>query len=364
MRIWIDVRKFSDFGIGTYVQNILHALDTAKEYDVVMFASAADEQKIRQSHRGTVVVNNSPKYSVSELFTLAAQANGCGVDLFHEPHYTLPFGVKGRKVVTIFDLIHLQFPRYFSVVQRTYAYAMIRHACSAADAVLVGSEFTKGELLRRFPVPEKKIHVTPLGVSRTFGAGVDQLKMVDFWEARGIHQPVILYVGSLKPHKNLPVLFDAMVGVRKEMDARIVLVGERLDQYPQLLAHARRRGIEDAVVSVGRLKEEELVMAYQSAGIVVLPSLCEGFGFPIVEGNASRTPVIGARAGSIPEVMGDAGLLFDPSDPEDLARAILRTLKDVTLRQALIEKGVRNVERFSWDQCAKQTFAIYASLTP
>jgi len=362
MRIGIDVRKYRDFGIGTYIQNLLHALDSQTDHDVVMFVSPSDEQKIRQSHRGTVVLNSSAKYSLSELFTLSAQANDHQVDLFHSPHYTLPYGLRSKRVVTINDIIHLRFPEYYSVVQRTYAYAMMRHACAAADAVLVCSEFTKSELVHRIPVSEKKVHVTHYGVSWKFGRKLSPAGKAGFWETRGIREPVVLYVGSLKPHKNIPVLFDAMVRVRKEIEARIVLVGEKLDDHPHLMAYARERGIDGCIVSVGRLREEELVAAYQSAGVVVLPSLYEGFGFPILEANASRTPVIGANAGSIPEVMGEGGLLFDPSDPEGFAAAILDVLKDGSLRKSLIERGQRNVERFSWEYCAKRTLAIYESV--
>jgi glycosyltransferase involved in cell wall biosynthesis len=362
MRIGIDVRKYYDFGIGTYIQNLLHALDRRTEHDVVMFAAPSDERMIRQNHRGTVVVNSSSKYSLNELFTLSTQANAHHVDLFHAPHYTLPIGVQGKRIVTINDIIHLRFPADYSFVQRTYAYALMRHACAAAEAVLVCSEFTKGELLRRIPVSEKKVHVTYYGVSPKFGSDVDPIEMHRFWDARRVRQPVVLYVGSLKPHKNLPVLFDALIGVRKEVDARIVIVGERLENSPRLLAYARAREIDSYIISLGRVKAEELVMAYQSAGVVVLPSLYEGFGFPILEANASHTPVIGARAGSIPEVMGEGGLLFDPMDAHELATSILKVLNDASVRKTLIERGRRNVERFSWESCAEETLAIYEAV--
>jgi alpha-1,3-rhamnosyl/mannosyltransferase len=363
MNVAIDARKYRDFGIGTYIRNLAACFDLDEEDRFTYFVAPEDQDHISRTHRGTTIVNRSGKYSFAELWTLSLRANREGVSLFHAPHYTLPFALSMRCVVTIHDVIHLRFPEYFSPVQRAYARFMIGHACRAADAVIVDSEFAGRELVRCSSCPAEKIHVIPLGVSGSFAPAQDGVPANEFRKKYRVDRDFLLYVGSLKPHKNVPALLEAFAGVTSRPDVEIVFVGERLDDRGPLRALCERTGIWNRVRSLGWLPEADLIGAYHAAIAVVLPSLYEGFGFPVLEAMACGTPVIGSNAASIPEVMGDTGILFNPSVEKEIADAISAVLVDSTLRSTLREEGLRRAKLFSWSLCAERTLHLYRSLT-
>ena len=362
MNIGFDARKYFDFGIGTYIRNLAACFDTEEQDCFTYFARPDDAGLIGRTHRGKTIVNRSGKYSLGELISVSFQANRAGISLFHAPHYTLPFGLSMRRVVTIHDVIHLRFPAYFSPVQRAYARLMIGHACRGADAVIVDSEFGRKELLRCIPCPPEKIHVIPLGVSGDFAPADDNASAGGFRRKHNVGTKFLLYVGSLKPHKNVPALIRALAGLTDRMDVQLVCVGERVEEDAALRALTGSTGIRDRVRSLGWLPEPDLIAAYRAATAVVLPSLYEGFGFPVLEAMACGTPVIGSNAASIPEVMGDAGILFDPSAQGELSAAIQLVLADSSLRDSLRDKGLRRAKLFTWKRCAEETLNLYRSI--
>ena len=362
MNVGIDARKYFDFGIGTYIRNLAAFFGGQEQDRFTYFANPGDAGLIGRTHRGKTIVNRSGKYSLGELFSLSFQANRAGISLFHAPHYTLPFGLSMRRVVTIHDVIHLRFPAYFSPVQRAYARVMIGHACRAADAVIVDSEFAGKELLRCIPCPQEKIRVIPLGVSEDFAPPRDNASADAFRRKYNVGTLFLLYVGSLKPHKNVSALIRSIAGLRDRTDVQFVCVGERVEEEAALHSLCVSAGIGERVRSLGWLPEADLIAAYGAATALVMPSLYEGFGFPVLEAMACGTPVIGSNAASIPEVMGDAGILVDPSVEGELASAIQSVLADPRLRHSLREKGLRRAKLFTWKRCAEETLNVYRSL--
>jgi glycosyltransferase involved in cell wall biosynthesis len=364
MRIGIDVRKYSDLGIGTYIRTLLAEYDKTPKHDLVLFASEEEAGQIRSKHRGEVVVERAGKYSARELVALSAQARAHRCDLFHAPHYTLPFFLPCPSVVTIHDLIHLKFPESFSLMKRAYARTVIGHACSASDAIIVDAEFTRQDIIQTFRVKPEKIHVVHLGVRREFTEALAGTASRPGSLSLPEGTPYVLYVGSLKPHKNVPVLLKAFAGLTDLAQLRLVLSGEPLDEDAGLRSLARELGIRERIVDAGRVSTEGLVWLYRNASVVVLPSHYEGFGLPILEAMACGTPFIGARSASIPEVAGEGGLLFDPNDPFELARLIRAVVTDPSLREAQRAYGLANAKRFSREAQAAQTMQIYESIVP
>jgi glycosyltransferase involved in cell wall biosynthesis len=169
----------------------------------------------------------------------------------------------------------------------------------------------------------------------------------------------VLYSGALKPHKNVKLLLQAFARVAKSNDMSLVLSGEPLNQRPDLVELARALGISDRLVSVGRVSEPEVVTLNQHAAIAVLPSLYEGFGLSALEAMASGTPVVAARATSIPEVVGEAGVLFDPRDVDDLTGALGHVLADSSFQKELRMKGLARASQFTWKSCAEKTLEVY-----
>jgi glycosyltransferase involved in cell wall biosynthesis len=362
MNVGIDARKYFDFGIGTYIRNLASYFDTQEQDAFTYFAAPEDAGHIRRTHRGETIVNRSAKYSAGELVSVSLQANKAGISVYHAPHYTLPYGLSMRSVVTIHDVIHLRFPEYFSPLQRAYARVMISHACRAADAVIVDSEFSGKELVRYVTCPAGKIHVIPLGVSGNFSPGDGSARPEEFTRKYRLGKKFLLCVGSLKPHKNVSCLLRAFAGLGTEENLQVVFIGERLSEYAALTSLCATCGIGERVLSLGWLPEDDLISAYRAASVVVLPSLYEGFGFPVLEAMACGTPVIAANAASIPEVIGDAGILFDPSSDRELTGAIRLVLSDQSLRDSLREKGMQRAKLFTWNRCAERTLNVYRSL--
>jgi glycosyltransferase involved in cell wall biosynthesis len=360
MHIGIDVRKYRDFGIGTYIQNLLEQYHGFDEQGITLFASAEDAEAISSLYKMDTAINRSPKYSLSELYTLSRQSAQTGLDLLHCPHYTLPLGLRCKSVVTIHDLIHLRFPEYFSLPQLAYAKMMISHACSSADQIIVDSAFTRADIEREFPKAVGKIEAIHLGVSERFGIKLSCDEREAFRQRYGLKKPYILYVGSSKQHKNIGVMLRAFKKFSATIDMDLVSAGELLSLNRESAAYFADPAVRGRVHELGKIDDNTLVAAYQCATMVVLPSLYEGFGFSIVEAMKAGVPAIGARSASIPEVIGDAGLMFDPRSSDELAGLFERVAVDDGLRQSLIERGNEHVRQFTWERCARRTLAAYA----
>ncbi len=359
MRIGIDIRKYTDFGIGTYIQNLTTILQTHSELECVFFAQDELKSLLKDKLKGKIVVDNSSKYSLQELFSVSKKANTQHLDVFHSPHYTLPFNLRVPSVVTIHDIIHLRLKEYYSLPKRMYAHSIIKHACSASSAIIVDSEFGKSELLSIFEIEEKKIHVVPLGVNQEYYDDVTTEQKKIFRNKYNITKPYLLYTGSLKPHKNVPVLLMAFKILLAKHDLQLVFTGEKLNGDIQLQQFVNDNKMANTIKDLGRIDQSELRIAYRASATVVLPSLYEGFGFSMLEAMASGVPAIGARSTSITEVIGNAGLLFNPSDENELAEQIDRVLVDAVLRSDLIVKGIERAKQFTWESCSKKTLNVY-----
>ncbi len=359
MRIGIDIRKYFDYGIGTYIQNLVTIYQDKPNLNCVYFAQDDLISSISNSLHGEFISDNSSKYSLQELYSVSIKANSQHIDLFHAPHYTLPINLKMPSIVTVHDIIHLRLKEYFSFAKRSYAYMMIRHACSASSAIIVDSEYGKKELLEVLPLKEGKIHVVPLGVNQLYFGKVMEEEKETFRKKYAITKPYLLYTGSLKPHKNIPTLLRAFKRLLNGHEIQLVFIGEMLNNYPQLTHYVHENNLRESVIDLGRIDQMELKVAYQSASAVVLPSFYEGFGFSMVEAMASGVPAIGARATSITEVVGDAGLLFDPLDETELVTQLDFVLSNKKLRSELIVKGIERAKQFAWKKCAEETLQIY-----
>jgi glycosyltransferase involved in cell wall biosynthesis len=362
--ITIDARKYFDYGIGTYIQNLIQGLskiDLNNSYTLLVSPEIAQSVSCPDGWRKSVVAHK--KYSVGEILLLGYKPRRQGVNVFHSPHYTLPIGLGRRSVVTIHDLIHLRFPEYFSIFQRAYAFVVMHHAVHDAGAIITNSEFTKRDLLKTFHVDAEKIHAIYHGIGSEFRKIEDAAEIEDFRKRHELNCPFILYVGSLKAHKNIPILLRAYKQLlASEKDIDLAFVGEHLSQSATLVGVAESLGITKRTKELGWICQGDLVRAYNAAEVVVLPSQYEGFGFPALEAMACGTPVVVSEAGSLREIVGDAAVSFKPSDPRSLEEAMLALLRNPSLCEDLVAKGRKNVSRFSWDQTARKTLRVYESL--
>jgi glycosyltransferase involved in cell wall biosynthesis len=362
--IAIDGRKYFDFGIGTYIQNLAAGISRSNSsHEFTLLVSPGDLGRIELPPGWQKRATRLRKYSWGEMALLGHEARKAGADLLHEPHYTLPLGLRGRSVVTIHDLIHVAFPQYFTIAQRTFAQAVLRHAVRDAGAVITGSYEAKKDIVSLFRVDERRVHVIYHGIQPSFKKLEDRTALQDFRHRFDLRRPFLLYVGSVKPHKNIPALlkaFKRLTSTHRDLD--LVCVGESLYRSRELSALVDELGLRTQVRDLKRLATADLIRAYNSAEAVVLPSLYEGFGFTAVEAMACGTPAVVSNSGSLPEIVGDAALVFDPSEPGALESALETVLSDRGLRESLAANGRRNIERFSWDTAAGETIKVYESV--
>ena len=364
MRIAIDARKLRDYGIGTYVRNLLRNLariDRTTEY--VLFTQPADvELGTELGENFRTVVERAGAYSVKEQLTIPMDLRREGIDLFHAPHYVLPPLIPCKAVVTIHDCIHLRFPQY---LPNSFAYAYARSslwvATHRASRVLTVSEASKRDILRYFRIPESKIDVIYNAIDERLGEPLSNEEIGRVRERYQLNDPFVLYAGNIKPHKNLERLIEAFQMLRRSglEHVKLLIIGDEISQYATLRRAVHRYKLHKHVRFFGFVPDKTLAALYRLASVFVFPSLYEGFGLPPLEAMASGTPVVTSNVSSLPEVVGDAALLIDPLDAADIAHAIRRVLMEPALAADLRQRGLARVTHFSWERSVARVREIY-----
>jgi len=366
----MDARKLTDTGIGRYSSNLIQELarlDDENEYFLLI--RTTDLQSVPALPSNFHIVPTwSKNYSIRELWELSSQAIRLRPDVLHSLHYVVPLIKRSTSIVTIHDTAHLRFPnQLLSLSARVYTRIMIRIAAATATAVITVSQASKQEIMRLLKVPAKKVTVVPEAPSPIFRIIAEEAGCRDVLERfRLVSTPFIVYIGMWKPHKNLVGLlraFKLVVSRNKEPGLKLVIVGRRDPRYSEVLAEIDRLQLGAQVILTGSISDEELVCILNAARLLVQPSFYEGFGLPVLEAMACGTPVVSSNAASLPEVVGDAGLLVDPHDVEGMAEAIEMVLTDSRLWHELRQRGLARAQMYSWQETAKQTLEIYRSLS-
>ena len=363
-RVAIDARKLRDFGIGTYIRNILvelHKLDTTTEYVVLARSRDLDVTRALAPNFRHVAEDAEP-YSIGEQFRIPWRLARERVDLVHEPHYVLPPATRCHSVVTIHDCIHLMFPQYLpNRLGYVYARSSMWTATRQADRILTVSEASKRDILRFFHVPQEKVQVVYNAIDERFLTPPDEATTDRVRQRYQLDHPFVLYVGNIKPHKNIERLIDAFGRARRDgpQGLKLVVIGDDISRYPSLRQMVHRHKLDKFVRFLGFQPQETLASFYRLAGVFVFPSLYEGFGLPPLEAMACGTPVVTSNVSSLPEVAGDAALLVDPYNVEAIAEAIRQALGDPALRAGMIARGLARARQFSWAESVGQIHTVY-----
>jgi glycosyltransferase involved in cell wall biosynthesis len=364
VRIAIDARKLRDYGIGTYVRNLLRHLsriDQTTEY--VLFCRGADCDAVEQLGENFRAVPESARpYSIREQLRIPLDLRREGIDLFHAPHYVLPPLIPCKSVVTIHDCIHLRFPQYLpNRLAYAYARSSLWIATHRSNRVLTVSEASKRDILRYFSIPENKIDVIYNAIDERYGEAPSPDEVLRVRERYQLNDPFVLYAGNIKPHKNLERLIEAFNTLRRSgLDTvKLVIIGDEISKYAALRRAVHKYKLHKHVRFFGFVPDKTLAVLYRLAGVFVFPSLYEGFGLPPLEAMASGTPVITSNVSSLPEVVGDAALLIDPYEPDAIADAMRRVLTEPALREDLRQRGLQRVKEFSWDRSVRRVHEIY-----
>ena len=372
--VGLDARLWDHPGIGRYIRELSRELLTEKSS--LQFSFLGDPGLIRaffadlhnrhsEPQRGEelndgarFIEARSPIYSLAEQFEICRKASCC--DLLHVPHFNIPVFYKKKLVVTIHDLIYFHERKASrSNFGKAYVSWLIKVIANKAQAVITVSEYTKNDLLNHFPALSRdRIFVTHEAPSSLFKKIEDRALLQAAKERYGLLKPFVIFVGTIKPHKNLPTLVKALQTVRDKygLDHELVIVGRKDERQKKLLGLLEKT---DFVRLLGTLDDQTLVAFYNAAEALVMPSFYEGFGLPAVEAMACGTPVIVSNRTSLPEVVGDAGALFDPDRVGALEELLYNILSNGELRNNMSSMGLEQARLFSWKKMADQTRNVY-----
>ncbi|MFA5643999.1 MAG: glycosyltransferase family 1 protein [Patescibacteria group bacterium] len=379
-RIGIDARFYGPTGkgLGRYIQEIVDnviKLDQSNDYVIFLVKENFDELIISDYPNVKKVLVNIRWYTWEEQIFFPFYIWREKLDLIHFPHFNIPFFVPTKFVITIHDLILTKFKTIRATTLHPFIYQLknlayriiIRKGLQSARKIITVSNFTKDDIIEQFKIKPEKIEVIYEGVAN-LAKGRDSLfvskldnreVLVDY----NINNKFLLYVGNAYPHKNLDFLLDCFLDIyKKDNSLRLVLVGREDYFYKNLkdLSNKIFSNFKDnPVIFAGYVPDEKLEIFYQKALVYVFPSLYEGFGLPPLEAMAKGCPVLSSNESSMPEILGESALYFDPRDKQDFLDKFNLIISDVDLRSKMIKMGKEHQKKYNWWECAFQTWKIY-----
>jgi len=363
LRVGFDGRAFASpaAGVRRYVTNLTTALLALDEDIEVVALGGPGAQAIPP---GIGCCDEPPHLPTNVgwmLLGLPQAAARARVDLIHAPAYTAPFWARVPVVLTIHDVSYERHPEWYPYHRDWMRRMFYRRSARTAAHIVTDSEFSAFEIAAAYGIENDRISVVPLGVSPQNFAPADNAGACEL--PTEVTAPFLLHVGDLHERRNLALIVEALFEARRHFGSAsalsLVLAGVDRGVGEGLCALAEEQGSRDAVVRLGSVDEPLLRTLYQCATALVYPSLYEGFGLPLLEAMASGTPVIASRAASIPEVVGDAGVLVNPDDVAAWAEAIVKVVNDEYLREQLQRRGLSRASTFTWEQTARLTVAVY-----
>lgn len=363
MRIGIDARilGYRQAGIGQYVLRLIEylgRLDRTNEYALLQSRRDGTEYIDQPNfHRYTLW---TPSHHRFEPWLLSAETLGLGLDLLHSPDFIPPFFRSYRSVITVHDLGFLLFP-YFVPEDAAHHYGKIDQAVKRTDHIIAVSHSTKNDIKKLLGAPEEKITVIHEAANEIYRPIEDEAALGRVCEKYGLTTPFILFVSTIEPRKNLPTLLRAFRHLLDDYhaDAMLAVAGAKGWLYENVFELVDELQLDGDVRFLGRVPLADLPLLYNAACVHVHPSYYEGFGLTPLEAMACGTPTIVSDVSSLPEVVGDAGLLVDPDEVEELTVAMWRVLTEPDLREMLREKGLKRAQQFSWEKAARQHLDVY-----
>jgi glycosyltransferase involved in cell wall biosynthesis len=366
MRVGIDARLvyYRQAGISQYTLRLLEEFAAIAEGDeFVVFQSRRDPSKLVDRPNFHKHPLWTPPHHRLEQLLLPLELAAVDLDVLHSPDFIPPFRRNSRSVITIHDLNFLLYPHFLTPQSARY-YGQIDQAVRNCDHIIAVSESTKRDIIRLTGAPEDKITVVYEAAHPIYRPLRDEQLLRQVKERLGIDNDFILFVSTIEPRKNVRTLLMAYKQLLDNYHAEVglVLAGEKGWLFDEVFALVQELGLQERVRFPGRVSSEDLLGLYNAAQLLVHPAFYEGFGLPPLEAMACGTPVVVSNTSALPEVVGDAALLVDPTDEDSMAVAIWRLLSDKILRQQMIDKGLMRARRFSWKKAALETLDIYHRL--
>lgn len=350
MKIAIDTQTTlgQKSGFGFYVKNLVEALKKDKSGDNYILISPDDHQDF-----------STPQRFIWDQFRFPKAAKKEKVDILHQPCFSAPVFYRGNVVVTCHDIISMKFPKNLPFFSRMFYSKWMPYSYKVAKMIIADSENTKKDMVEYLEIPEEKIRVVHLAVSEEFQPK-NKLEIEKAKKKYGIKGKYFIDVGTIEPRKNLPFLARAFaIAVKSGISERLVITGKKGWYYDNLFKLVEELKLGDKVVFTGYADDKDIPALYSGATALVFPSLYEGFGFTPLEAMACGTPVISSNTSSLPEVVGDSGILLPPKDEKSWARKIVEVSENTSLREDLKLRGLKQAKKFTWEKVAKETIKVY-----
>jgi glycosyltransferase involved in cell wall biosynthesis len=363
MRVGIDARLvyYSQAGIGQYILHLVDGLSKVdRENEYVLLQSRNDDTTILEQPNFKRVSLWTPSHHRLERYSLNVELMRLGLDVLHSPDFIPPHRPSCKSVITVHDLAFLLYPHFLTKESARY-YGHIDQAVRWTDHIIAVSESTKRDTIQHLGVPEDKITVVYEAANPIFEPVARDEARQHVLNRHGVDGPFVLFVSTIEPRKNVPTLIRALNQLQEcyKEDVKLVLAGGRGWLFEDAFAVVDELNLDGQVHFVGRVSSQDLLYLYNAAEMLAHPAFYEGFGLPPLEAMACGLPAIVSNVASLPEVVGDAGMLVDPHDVDELTVAMWRVLNDSELREDLQQKGFRQAARFSWERAARETAAIY-----
>ncbi len=371
MKIAIDIRRMTEFGVGTYIRNVVRTLgrlDHETTYFLIGSPGKVREIGALPANFHTVPLAE-PERSLRSYWEFRAIVKRLECDLVHIPNlFSVPRGLPCPYVMTVHDILeHLSRARQQTGFWRSLHFQMTKRVLRGAARIFAVSNFTKLEIEKLFSIPAGRIEVVYNAIDERLlhghASAADRQLIVERYQ---VTYPFLLYAGSISPHKNVVRMIEAFSALKTELekdhafpDLKLIIIGDDLSGNPDLRRTVIRSGMQHDVRFLGFVPIEVLRTFYDAAKIFVFPSLYEGFGLPPLEAMAHGTPVVTSNVSSLPEVVGNAAVLVHPENVFEIMRALHRVLLDQPLRERMKQRSYRQVTKFSWEKSVRRIMDAY-----
>jgi glycosyltransferase involved in cell wall biosynthesis len=375
VRVAIDIRTVSDFGVGTYIRNVVREigkLDHSNEYVLIGEAERIFDVSRLPKNFSTVTLTIPPTTTRGYL-GLRKVLRDQHCDLMHMPSlfWLPPYLPPCPYVVTVHDVLDYMYraANGRGLLSSMHFYST-RFVLGRASRIMAVSNFTKNDVARLFGIPKDRIEVIYNAIDERFLQGHASSEEQQFIAERyQVNYPFVLYAGRISPHKNLVRIIEAFSSLKAELskddllaDLKLIIIGDEVSRHPDLRRTVIKSGVQNDVRFLGFVPIDVLRIFYDAAKVFVFPSLYEGFGLPPLEAMSHGTPVVTSNTSSLPEVVGNGAVLVNPENVFEIRKALYRTLTDQALRDKLKAKGYEQVKRYSWESSVSRMLQVFDSV--
>ncbi len=371
VKIAIDIRRIGDFGVGTYIRNVVRTLgrlDHENEYVLMGTPGRIHDMGPLQPNFSHIECPDND-YSPASYFEFHSALKKQRANVLHVPHlFWIPQGIPCPYVVTVHDLLdYLYRSNSASPAKRFAHFYFSKRVLNRAARIFAVSKFSKADTVRLFGVPESKIEVVYNAIDDRFRQGhataADKLMIAERYQ---VNYPFVLYAGRISPHKNVVRIIEAFSLLKSELakedaypDLKLIIIGDEVSRHPDLRRAVVKGRVQQDVRFLGFVPIDILRIFYDAAKVFLFPSLYEGFGLPPLEAMSHGTPVITSNTSSLPEVVGNAAVLVNPENVFEIQRALLRVLLDQPLREKLKTRGEEQARKFSWESSVSRMLEVF-----